>query len=69
MKYVTWAVMGIVSLMMLMGGVMKLSGNPMATAVIVRAVDSILPRQHQKTAAGNSAVCLSVCMAVCLNQN
>lgn len=32
MKYVTWAVMGIVTLMMLMGGVMKLSGNPMATA-------------------------------------
>ena len=32
MKYVTWAVMGIVTLMMLMGGVMKLTGNPMATA-------------------------------------
>lgn len=32
MKYVTWAAMGIVTLMMLMGGVMKLTGNPMATA-------------------------------------
>lgn len=32
MKYVTWAAMAIITLMMLMGGVMKLTGNPMATA-------------------------------------
>lgn len=32
MKYVIWVAMGIVSLVMIMGGVMKLAGNPMATA-------------------------------------
>lgn len=32
MKYVTWAAMTIVTLVMLMGGAMKLMGNPMATA-------------------------------------
>ena len=32
MKYVIWAAMAIVTLIMLMGGVMKLTGNPMATA-------------------------------------
>jgi putative oxidoreductase len=31
MKYVTWVAMAIVTLIMLMGGVMKLTGNPMAT--------------------------------------
>jgi len=32
MKYITWAAMAIVTLIMLMGGTMKLMGNPMATA-------------------------------------
>lgn len=32
MKYVTWIAMGIVTLVMLMGGVLKLTGNEMATA-------------------------------------
>jgi len=32
MKYVLWAAMIIVTLVMIMGGVMKLTGNPMATA-------------------------------------
>lgn len=32
MKYLTWIAMGIVTLVMLMGGVMKLTGNEMATA-------------------------------------
>ena len=32
MKYIIWAAMVIVTLVMLMGGVMKLTGNPMATA-------------------------------------
>lgn len=32
MKYLTWAAMAIVTLVMLMGGAMKLTGNPMATA-------------------------------------
>lgn len=32
MKYVIWAAMAIVTLVMLMGGVMKLTGNEMATA-------------------------------------
>lgn len=32
MKYVTWIAMAIVTLIMLMGGFMKLTGNPMATA-------------------------------------
>ncbi|MEL7106670.1 MAG: DoxX family protein [Pseudomonadota bacterium] len=32
MKYVTWAAMAIVTLVMLAGGVMKLTGNPLATA-------------------------------------
>jgi putative oxidoreductase len=32
MKYAIWVAMGLVTLMMLMGGVMKLMGNPMATA-------------------------------------
>ena len=32
MKYVTWIAMAIVTLIMLMGGVMKLTGNEMATA-------------------------------------
>ena len=32
MKYVVWIAMAIVTLVMLMGGVMKLMGNPMATA-------------------------------------
>ena len=32
MKYVIWVAMAIVSLVMLMGGIMKLTGNPMATA-------------------------------------
>lgn len=32
MKYVIWAAMVIVTLIMLMGGAMKLSGNPTATA-------------------------------------
>ncbi len=31
MKYVIWIAMTIVTLVMLMGGVMKLTGNPMAT--------------------------------------
>ena len=31
MKYAVWAAMAIVTLMMLMGGVMKLMGNPAAT--------------------------------------
>lgn len=31
MKYVIWIAMAIVTLVMLMGGLMKLSGNPMAT--------------------------------------
>lgn len=30
MKYVVWVAMAIVSLVMVMGGVMKLTGNPMA---------------------------------------
>lgn len=30
MKYVTWIAMGIVTLIMVMGGFMKLTGNPMA---------------------------------------
>jgi len=32
MKYLNYVVMAIVTLVMLMGGVMKLTGNPMATA-------------------------------------
>lgn len=31
MKYATWAAMAVVTLVMIMGGVMKLTGNPMAT--------------------------------------
>ena len=31
MKYITWIAMGIVTVIMLMGGFMKLTGNPMAT--------------------------------------
>jgi len=31
MKYVTWAAMAISTVILLMGGVMKLMGNPMAT--------------------------------------
>ncbi|SMY05905.1 DoxX family protein [Flavimaricola marinus] len=31
MKYATWAAMAVVTLIMLMGGVMKLMGDPMAT--------------------------------------
>ncbi len=31
MKYVIWVAMAIVTLVMLMGGIMKLTGNPMAT--------------------------------------
>lgn len=31
MKYITWAAMAIITIVMLMGGVMKLTGNPMAT--------------------------------------
>lgn len=32
MKYVIWAAMVVVTLVMLMGGLMKLTGNPIATA-------------------------------------
>ena len=35
MKYATWAAMAVVSFVMIAGGVMKLTGNPMATASFV----------------------------------